>query len=305
MGRKDHVYWDWFSAVKFAAATAVVFGLGWMWQARHDVTDAYTSGQRIEALQISPLTLSAATIPLAEQTSPVLAQAPDLGAVPLGRLAFAEPKVEKPSVLGGDSFLSGSVSGLAVEDIGGEVRLTRVTEGGEAEISVPIQGDGTWESGPILGGRYRIRALVPTLRASNGSAVVFLSEGEDRAISLSVTTPPQVLVVDVVGSEITQVGSESVVAVTMGRQEVDADGRSILVPVPGVAVQAGFSPVLTLLSADSAMTDSGGAVRFLVYCEIPGTPTVTLAFEDQRAVLTVPPCVTAEAVEESRGRDND
>jgi hypothetical protein len=305
MGRKDHVYWDWFSAVKFAAATAVVFGLGWMWQARHEVTDAYTRDQRVEALQISPLTLSAATIPLEEETSPVLAKAPDLQAVPLGRLAFAEPKVEKPLVIGGDSSLSGTVSGLAVEDIGGEVRLTRVTEGGQAEISVPIKDGGTWESGPIVGGRYRIRALVPTLRASNGSAVVFLSEGEERSISLSVTTPPQVLVVDVVGSELAQVGSESVVAVTLGRQEVDADGRSILMPVPGVAVQAGFSPVVNLLSADLATTDSGGAVRFLVYCEIPGTPTVTLAFEDQRAVLTVPSCVTPESVEESRGRDDD
>ncbi|MBT8239796.1 MAG: hypothetical protein KJN63_01050 [Acidimicrobiia bacterium] len=299
------MYWDWFAAVKFVAATAVVFGLGWMWQMRHEVIDAYSAEERIEALQISPLSLSAATIPPEEMTPPVLATAPDLQAAPLGRLAFVENAVEMPSVIGGESSLSGTVSGLAPDDLGGEVRLTRVTEGGESEISVPIRDSGVWESGPILGGRYRVRALVPSLRASNGSAVVFLSEGEDRSISLSVTTPPQGVVVDVVGPELPVVGARSVIAVTAGRQEVDADGRSVLIPVPGLEVRAEFSPVVTLLSADTVATDSGGSARFLVQCEIPGTSAVTLAYEDQRAVLTVPSCVTPESVEDSRGRDND
>lgn len=305
MGRKDHVYWDSFIALKFVAAAALVFGLGWMWQNRHEVMSAYTTEQRVEALQISPLTLSAATIPPEDRSSLALAKAPDLQAATVQRLAFIEPTVEEPTIRVGDSSLSGTVSGLAADDVGGEVRLTRVTDGGQSSISVPIKPDGSWESGSIRGGRYRIRAFVPSVRASNGSLVIFLSEGQDRKVSLSVTTPPQGLVLDVVGPEAPEVGSQAVVAITAGRQEVDPDGTSILVPVPGLPVQASFSPVVTLLSADVTTTDSGGAARFLIRCELSGTAAVTLAVEDQRAVLTIPACVPPTQPKEAGGGQTD
>ncbi len=296
MGRKDHVYWDWFIATKFVAAGVLMVGLGWMWQTRHEVIGPYTGGQDVEALQISPLTLSAATIPPGEPSLLALARPPDIGSVPLGRLAFAEPDVEEPVIRGGDSSLSGTVSGLAEDDLGGEVLITRITDGGQAEISVPIESDGSWESGSIRGGRYRVRAFVPSVRASNGSAVVFLSDSQQEKLALSVTTPPLGLVLDVVGPEAPEIGSPAVIAITAGRQEVDADGRSVVVPVAGLPVQVAFSPVVSLLSDNTASTDSGGAARFLVRCELIGTAAVTVAFEEQKAVLTIPPCVTPRPI---------
>ncbi|MFW2380463.1 MAG: hypothetical protein ACN4GZ_01805 [Acidimicrobiales bacterium] len=301
MGRKDHVYWDWFIAMKFVAAALMLFVLGWMWQTRHEVTSAYSGEQRVEALQISPLTLSAATIPPEEGSSFALATAPDLEAVPLERLAFVEPAVENPTIRGGSSSLSGTVTGLGSDDVGGEVRLTRITDGGSSEISVPIQRNGSWDSGSINGGRYRVRALVPSLRASNGSSVVFLADGKSRSLSLSVTTPPQDLVLDIVGPEAPEIGSNVVIAVTAGRQEVDANGRSVLSPVPGIGVQAGFSPVVSLLSASSTTTDNGGAARFLIRCELAGTAAVTLAVQDQRAVQTLPSCIPPESAQSGAG----
>ncbi len=292
MGRKDHVYWDWLTVTKFVAAGVIVFGLGWMWQVRHEVVGAYTGDQDLAALQISPLTLSAATIPTDDEPSLSLSTPPDIGTAPLGRLAFVEPEVEEPLIAGGDSSLSGTVIGLADDDLGGVVLITRITDGGEAEISVPIQSDGSWESGSIRGGRYRIRAFVPALRASNESMVVFLSDRQSRTLSLRVTTPPQALVLEVVGPETPEVGSRSVIAITAGRQEVDAEGRSVLAPVFGLPVLVEFSPVVSLLSNNTALTDGGGAARFLVRCELSGTAAVTLSAGEQKAVLTIPPCVT-------------
>jgi hypothetical protein len=60
-----------------------------------------------------------------------------------------------------------------------------------------------------------------------------------------------------------------------------------------------------LLSDNTAFTDGGGAAQFLIRCELAGTAAVTLAFEEQKAVLTLPPCVTSLPSEaDDEGQDN-
>lgn len=277
--------------MKFVAAFALVFGLGWMWDSRDDVVSAYAGERSVEALSIEPLTFSAATIPPDEADGAMrLAEAPNTGDVRIEPLAFVELPVESPKVNGGSSTLQGSVLGLAAEDVA-QVRITRITDGGQDEISVPVEEDGTWIAEDINGGRYRVRAFVPGLRASNGSVVLFLNKGQSRDLQLKVTTPPQNLVFDVVATEEPAVGGRSVVAITVGRQLVDSAGRSVLSPVVGTPVTASFSPVVSLLSANSVATSEGGAARFLVRCELEGTSSVTVSAEEQVAVLTIPACV--------------
>ena len=277
--------------MKFVAAFAIVFGLGWMWDSRDDVIDAYTGERSVEALTIEPLTFSAATIPADElQGALRLAEAPNTSGARIEPLAFVELPVESPKVEGGTSSLQGTVLGLAAEDVA-EVRLTRVTDGGFDEITVPVDEDGTWTADEIFGGRYRVRAFVPELRASNGSVVLFLNEDQSRELQLKVTTPPQALVFDVVATEEPAVGGRSVVAVTVGRQRVDNDGRSVVSPVVGLPVSASFSPVVSLLSAGTAATSESGAARFLVRCELEGTSSITVSAEEQSAVFTIPACV--------------
>ncbi len=289
------MYWDWLSAAKFVAAGAILFGLGWVWQARQDVLGAYTAQTNIDEVQIPPLSLSAATIPDGEQgRSFSLAVAPDLADASPARLAYLEPESTPAAVSAGSSSLSGKVVGLAADDIGGRVLLTRVTSGGAGEVSVPIEDDGSWSARNIVGGGYRVRAFVPSLRASNGSTVLFPRDDQDRKVNLAVTTPPQDLVLDADGTDDVVIGSESVAAVTVGRQVVTPDGRSVVSPVAGLDVQATFSPIVSLLSADTSTTDQGGAVRFLVRCDLAGTAAVTLVAGEQRAVLTIPPCLTPE-----------
>ena len=282
--------------MKFVAAFAIILGLGWMWETRDDVISAYNDERSIEALRIEPLTFSAATIPPEEAEGAMrLALAPNTGSVRIEPLSFVESPVESPVVRGGTSTLQGTVSGLAPEDVG-EVRVTRITDGGQQEIAVPIEKDGTWVASRINGGRYRVRALVPGFRASNGSAVLFLAEGRSRDLPLKVTTPPQNLVFDVVATEGPEVGGQSVVAVTVGRQVVDADGRSVVSPVVGTPVTASFSPVVSLLSANTVATSQGGAARFLVRCDLVGTSSLTVTTEEQSSVFTIPACVPPEAV---------
>lgn len=283
--------------MKFVAAFALVFGLGWMWDSRDDVIDAYTGERSVEALTIEPLTFSAATIPAEELDGALrLAEAPNTGGVGIEPLAFVELPVESPQVKGGTSSLQGTVLGLAAEDVA-EVRLTRVTDGGFDEITVPVDDDGTWSAADINGGRYRVRAFVPGLRASNGSVVLFLNKDQSRDLQLKVTTPPQDLVFDIVATEGPTVGGRSVVAVTVGRQRVDNAGRSIVSPVVGIPVSASFSPVVSLLSAGTTATSESGAARFLVRCELEGTSSITISAEEQNAVFTIPACVAPEPEE--------
>ena len=277
--------------MKFVAAFAIVFGLGWMWETRDDVVSAYTDERSIEALRIEPLTFAAATIPPEEADGAMkLAEAPNTGSVQMEPLAFVETPVESPAVRGGNATLQGTVLGLDAEDVG-QVRLTRITDGGQQEVTVPVEEDGTWVAEKIVGGRYRVRALVPGLRASNGSAVLFLAEKESRNLQLKVTTPPQSLVFDVVATEDPELGGPSVVAVTVGQQVVDADGRSVVSPVVGIPVTASFSPVVALLSSNTVPTSQIGAARFLVRCELLGTSSLTVTAEGQATVFTIPACV--------------
>ncbi len=277
--------------MKFVAALALVFGLGWMWDTRDDVVSAYSDERSIEALRIEPLTFSAATIPPEETEDAMeLAVAPNTGLVRIEPLSFVEPEVDSPVVLGGSSTLRGTVLGLALDDIG-EVRLTRITDGGKQEVTVPVDEDGTWVAEEIYGGRYRVRALVPELRASNGSALLFLAESQVRDLQLKVTTPPQGLIFDVVATEGPELGGRSVVAVTVGRQVVDVDGRSVVSPLVGTSVTAAFSPIVSLLSSSTVATTEGGVARFLVRCDLVGTSSVTVSADEQNSVFTIPACV--------------
>ncbi len=303
MGRLDHVHWDWIIATKYVAAVGMIVGLGWMWSNRDIVTDPYVNDHTVEALRIEPLTFTAATIPPDSRRSLALAEAPDTGEVALSPLAFVDEAVDPPAVRGGAARISGRVRGLDATDVG-VVQLTRITDGGSSSISVSIEDDGSYRAAGLQGGRYRVRALVPGLRASNGSVVIFLGNEGDRTADLSVTTPPQGLVFDVVSTERPILGNRSVVAITVGQQVVDNSGRSVVSPVPNVAVTASFSPIVSLLSESTAITNGGGAARFLVQCDQLGTSSITVTAQDQTAVLTISPCVV-EPPPEVEAEDDD
>lgn len=284
------MFWDWFLAAKFVGALTLAVGLGWMWTNSALVTSAYTDERAVEALTLESLTFSAATIPPSDGAVFALAPAPDTGRIPLARLAVSDPVVTKPVVRGGDARLSGHVRGLGPEDVG-QVRLTRITDGGSSDWTVGVDADGSWTASGIHGGRYRVRALVPNVRASNGSAVLFLGDGQRRELNLDVTTPPEGLVIELVAADELLLGGDAVVAVTLGRQTVDGDGRSVLAPVPAVPVQATFSALVSTLSASTVSTDAGGAARFLIRCGATGQASVTFVAGDQTALMTLPSCV--------------
>ena len=217
----------------------LLVALAWMFQNTEMVTDAYASERRFDALDLRPLTFSAATIPSESEGSLALIPPPDTSEAAIAALAFVDAVAADPSIEGGTSEVHGSVAGLGPDDAA-LVRLTRVTDGGENDLVVPVAEDGEWSAPGINGGRYRIRAFVPGLRATNQSAVVFVLEDQVRELELSVTTPPEDLLVEVVSDELF-IGERAVVALTFGRQSVDDQGRTLIVPVGGVATRVSFS----------------------------------------------------------------
>ncbi len=303
------MYWDWCLALKYIGALGLLTAVGWMWSNADIVTTHYTDDRAIQALQLEPLTFSAATIPPSGDEVFQLAPAPETGSVPLGALALVEESTTDPKIRGGSSELGGTVRGMAADDVG-EVLLTRITDGGQSNLSVVVSSDGTWQASGIRGGRYRVRAYVPSVRASNGSAVLFLPHSQTRRLDLDVTTPPEELLLDLVAGEELRLGSQDVVALTVAQQSVDADGRSILSPVPGVALQATFSAVVSNLSASQVVTDGGGAARFWLQCTTTGRATITVLLGEQNALFTLPPCVEmpspepAEAEPTQSGTEN-
>jgi hypothetical protein len=308
------VQWDLYRAAKSVGALATLLVLGWIFQNAEVVTDAYTADHQFDSLDLEPLTFSAATIPPSDGSMD-LAEPPDTSEEVISRLAFTDEPTTDPSIDGGTSELSGSVSGLGPDDVA-QVWLTRVTDGGEDKRVIPVSADGQWSANDIKGGRYRVRAFAPGLRATNELAVLFLMDGQSRRLELSVTTPPEGVVLEVVADELF-IGERAVVAVTVGRKIADGEGRTVILPVSGVETRTSFSPVVSLLSSDVAVSDGGGAVRYLLSCDRPGqaavavswveTPTVPELVDvvsadgsvdepteqpvSRSAVLTLPPCV--------------
>ena len=226
--------------------------------------------------------------------SPPPSTAPPGGALPAlpavdGTTTTALP----PNV--GRARLSGFVTGPQGPVPGAVVRLERVIGGETQTVDVATGADGRYDAAGIGGGRYRVRAfLAPTLAQPTGQ-VLFLTDGEERTVDLTVEAFAEPSVSIAVAPDPLLLDQPLNLAVRVSGRLVDPDGVVRTQPLVGGTVEVTAGGGWSTVSPPSATTDGNGEARFSSVCRatvptqvqvvvrlpaaVPGTLPTTASFE--------------------------
>ena len=274
-------------------AALLLGGLTMMWLNRAVVVDAYTTER--EPLDFSLDGLDLEIEPEARTASPfAIPPAPDTRLTSLDLTSAGPgPTPERVVLVGGTSSISGTVVGPNGVVPGAVVLVERHTLDGSAAAEVGTDDTGSWSISGIRGGRYRVRSYLPGLLATETIEVFFLDADSSAEVSLRVVAPREGPVVSLTAPSKLEVGNEQVVAVSVGYDAIDQDGRRILAPSPGLGVEATITGAVDLLSASQVTTDGYGAARFGLRCQQTGPNTLTVRINGQSFGFALPPCTIA------------
>jgi len=280
--------------VKLVLFAALMVGWWQLWHVRDSITSAYTDERAPLALELdgvniaplesdrpeSPFALVAAGTDRAPTFLPIATQPVDEEATSVG-------------ITGGSVALSGSVQLTdGTPAAGVTVRIERFTSDGQATAETVSDVDGSWSANGLQGGRLRVRAFVPNQLASVESTVLVMSENGSAQVPLTLVAPDPGLRFSLVGPTDIAIGTAGTAAVVISREAVDGWGRLIQTPVPANVTTASISGA-RLLSADRVVSDAGGAVRYLIACDVEGSPVVAISTGQVRTMLALPRCVPA------------
>lgn len=311
--------------LKLLGAVAIAAGLVAIWTHRTPVVEAYLEpadtadgeAPRFDGLDVdvvrdepTPSIYDRPRRSAAGEAPPALsfAPAPDARSIDLG----ADPD---PAIEGGTASLWGAVRtadptlvGLAADAVapperwpvaGAVVVIERITTGGTATVTVEADETGVFQLEGIRGGRYRIRAYVPSLATSGPADVVFVAAGADARHEPLLARAPRGPVVALVDGDTATPGQTWTIAATVATRHVDAEGRLVQRPVEGVIASISLAApaptpttidpesgeevppvepgVVTVLSAPSVASDAAGAARWLLSCDAVGPVVVTVS----------------------------
>jgi hypothetical protein len=231
-----------------------------------------------EALPPAPPTVSTTTTTLI-----------DYSTVPLAPVA--NKTTTTVNVGPGRARLTGTVVGPDGPVPGATVRLERLQED-----SVVFRGDivtdaeGKWQSGRLVGGRWRARAWRAPDLADVRPETVFLEAGETRGLTLPLDRFDAPVVTAAIAPDPPPVSEPVNLRVAVMLPSVDGEGIVHSAPIPLLVVQL-FAPNWLIESDNPQFTDGEGKVTWVVAC-IEAGPSgmfVSLPSGDLRAV-DVAPC---------------
>lgn len=285
--------------VKLMLFAALAAGWWQLWHVRDAVTSAYTDERPALALELSGV--GAVPIDADRPDSPYALHYAGIDRAPtfLPTTPAAAPDVDvSVSVIGGEANLSGTVmlpDGTPVA--GATVQIERFTSEGQGTAETISGDDGSWTADGLLGGRFRVRAFAPNQLASIDPSVLVVARTGTAQLTLTVDVAADGLRFDMVGPPGIAIGAPGTAAIVISREIVDETGRLIRTPVASRDMTVSLTGA-RLLSADVVITDPGGSSRFLIACDFEGAPTAVITTSDVQAFISLPSCMTAEALAE-------
>lgn len=286
-------------AIKLLLFVAIAAGWWLLGQHHESVTSAYTEERTPLALEFDGV----GAVPARNDrtVSPYALAVPSIDRAPTFLAVDVEEPRDSPlvEVIGGTASLDGMVTLIDGTPVAGAtVRIERFTSDGQAVAETLSSSDGSWTAPGLQGGRLRVRAFAPEVLASVEPVVVVVPKNGSLTLSLRVEGPAEGLRFDSVGPLGIAVGTAGTTAIVVSREAVDEAGRLVQLPVAGQALTATFTAPAQVLSENIVVTDAGGASRFLLACEAEGAPIARLVLEEDRSSVSLPPCLTGEALAE-------
>ena len=288
--------------VKLACTALIVFALVSMWNHREWVTSAYTADPEPIGFDADGIDLSFQATGLGPSPFAIVT-APATDRVALPRVAPAAA-VSDISIGGGTSTLTGTVFGPDGPAAGATVVIERFVGSQRAEVRLQADEFGAWLLKNALGGAYRVRAFVPNAYVSPPAEVLFLTVGSSTELSTVLGLHVPTTRVSLSGGVERYPGQDQTVAIVMATTVVDGEGRLVEVPLANTPVRVTIVGPGTLLSSDEALTDGGGAARFLVRCDGLGAIKIQATAEQTLLTSVLPACVPEPPPEPVIGEDS-
>jgi len=206
-----------------------------------------------------------------------------------------------PARAAGTAHLTGSVNGPQGPVPSATVRVEHLVDDNPPPIDVVAGPDGRWDLPNIAGGRYRVRAfLAPTL-AQTEPQILFLNEGDQNNLDLTVDSFAAPAVAAAVAPDPPELNQSFTLVVRVARKTVDTNGVVQSEPIAGAGVAlTGFSGY-ALVTSNGAIADANGDATFTLQCRTAGASTVqvgvraTAADQPQQITLQLSACVDPNA----------
>jgi hypothetical protein len=191
----------------------------------------------------------------------------------------------------GRARLLGTVVGPDGPVDGAVVRVERL-QGDSVVFRGDVLSDpeGKWQTGRLVGGRWRVRAWRSPDLADVRPEIVFLAEEQTRALRLPLDRFGGPSVTAAIAPDPPPPGVPANLVVAVNNQSVDADGIVRSVPVPLYLVQL-FAPTWFIEGDNPQFTDGAGHVSWRVTCAAVGASGMFVSLQSgQLQAVPVPPC---------------
>lgn len=193
----------------------------------------------------------------------------------------------------GEASLVGTVSGPTGPVDGATVRIERLVGKTVATADVTTSGGGAWQLNSVLGGSYRVRAFkAPDLGPSPVESF-FLAASERRNLDFKLAAAGGEKITAVVSPDPPRLEQAATITITVGVGSVDAQGRAVLTPRPGVPLVLAERQAVALESPPSAVTNANGAASWRFRCVAEGTAAFTLTIGTGATQVGIPACAPA------------
>lgn len=280
--------------MKFGLFALMCLVAWFMYGHRAFVVDAYATSDSNVDIRLDGIDLDVETTPL--PPSPFVGRrAADTRRRPL-ELAYVAPRVGDPEAIvsmeGGTSTLSGTATVNNRVVPGAQVYIERHTADGVGSITVPVDERGQWNAEELPGGRYRIRSWVPGRAVDPANPVFFLEAGKTHHHAFRLGEVDERVTVRVVDSGEMFDGLSGSVGVTVGRRQVDDQGRLVTDSVPGARVTLAVSGAARLESPPTVTVGPSGHVTFRLRCIRVGPVNVLASVEGP---VEAPPVVAEDS----------
>lgn len=196
----------------------------------------------------------------------------------------------QPTAMGpGSARIVGTVNGPEGPVTGAIVKVERFVGSEVATADLQTQG-GSWSVDSILGGSYRVTIFRPPDLAQASAEVFFLAADETKTITTNLTRFGENTITATIEPNPPLLGQPAVLVVRFGTGGVDAEGRVVTTPQPGVRVQLNVGPGVALETLALVTSDGSGSASWQIRCIIPGQFTAAIIVGNASSALILPPC---------------